>query len=64
MKLLVTGSLGFLGSAVIRHIITTTNDEVVNLRKLSYSVSQAIVAKVSDNARCVLRQIDICNHQI
>ena len=37
MKLLITGGAGFIGSAVIRHIITHTNDEVVNLDKLTYA---------------------------
>lgn len=37
MKLLVTGGAGFIGSAVIRHIINSTTDEVVNLDKLTYA---------------------------
>src|SRR5690606_12676830 len=33
MKILITGGAGFIGSALIRHIIDTTDDEVVNLDK-------------------------------
>ena len=34
MKLLVTGGAGFIGSAVIRHIINSTQDDVINVDKL------------------------------
>ena len=37
MKLLVTGGAGFIGSAVIRHIIAHTGDSVVNVDKLTYA---------------------------
>ena len=37
MKILVTGGAGFIGSAVIRHIIKNTEDSVVNLDKLTYA---------------------------
>lgn len=37
MKLIVTGGAGFIGSAVIRHIINNTQDNVVNLDKLTYA---------------------------
>lgn len=37
MKILVTGGAGFIGSAVIRHIIGSTADSVVNLYKLTSS---------------------------
>jgi dTDP-glucose 4,6-dehydratase len=37
MKRLVAGGAGFIGSAVIRHIITNTQDEVVILDKLTYA---------------------------
>ena len=37
MKILVTGGAGFMGSAVIRHIIQNTNDSVINVNKLTYT---------------------------
>ena len=37
MKILVTGGAGFIGSAVIRHIVNNTNDSVVNVDKLTYA---------------------------
>ena len=61
MKLLVTGGGGFIGSAVIRHIITHTNDEVVNLDKLTYAGNLESLAEVSGNERYSFEQVDICN---
>lgn len=61
MKLLITGGAGFIGSAVIRHIIGNTNDEVVNLDKLTYAGNLESLAEVSDNERYIFEQVDICN---
>jgi len=61
MKLLVTGGAGFIGSAVIRHIINNTTDEVVNLDKLTYAGNLESLTEVSDSARYSFEQVDICN---
>ncbi len=61
MKLLVTGGAGFIGSAVIRHIIRNTRDEVVNLDKLTYAGNLESLAEVSDSSRYAFEQVDICN---
>jgi dTDP-glucose 4,6-dehydratase len=61
MKLLVTGGAGFIGSAVIRHIIQNTRDEVVNLDKLTYAGNFENLAEVSDSSRYVFEQVNICN---
>ncbi|MDL0430174.1 dTDP-glucose 4,6-dehydratase [Marinobacter sp. TBZ242] len=61
MKLLVTGGAGFIGSAVIRHIIANTNDNVVNLDKLTYAGNLESLAEVSESTRYAFEQVDICN---
>lgn len=61
MKLLVTGGAGFIGSAVIRHIIQNTQDEVVNLDKLTYAGNLESLAEVSESDHYAFEQVDICN---
>jgi dTDP-glucose 4,6-dehydratase len=61
MKLLVTGGAGFIGSAVIRHIINNTTDAVVNLDKLTYAGNLESLAEVSNSVRYSFEQVDICN---
>jgi len=61
MKLLVTGGAGFIGSAVIRHIIQNTRDEVVNLDKLTYAGNLENLAEVSASERYAFEQVGICD---
>lgn len=61
MKILVTGGAGFIGSAVIRHIIKTTQDSVINLDKLTYAGNLDSLLEVSSSSRYAFEQVDICN---
>ncbi|QEY59580.1 dTDP-glucose 4,6-dehydratase [Pseudomonas sp. C27(2019)] len=61
MKLLVTGGAGFIGSAVIRHIIQHSNDSVVNVDKLTYAGNLESLISVSDSERYSFAQVDICD---
>lgn len=63
MKILVTGGAGFIGSAVIRHIISNTNDAVVNVDKLTYAGNLESLAEVSQNARYMFERVDICDRE-
>ena len=59
--LLITGGAGFIGSAVIRHIINNTDHQVINLDKLTYAGNLESLADVSDSRRYKFEQVDICD---
>lgn len=61
MKILITGGAGFIGSAVIRHIIRNTQDSVVNVDKLTYAGNLESLAEISSSDRYAFEQVDICN---
>lgn len=61
INILLTGGAGFIGSAVIRHIIRHTRDSVINLDKLTYAGNLESLAEVSGSPRYSFEQVDICN---
>ncbi|MCE3027178.1 dTDP-glucose 4,6-dehydratase [Salinicola sp. DM10] len=61
MKILVTGGAGFIGSAVIRHLIGGTRHSVVNVDKLTYAGNLASLGEASGDSRYAFEQVDICD---
>jgi len=63
MKILVTGGAGFIGSAVIRHVISNTDDEVLNIDKLTYAGNLESLRDIDQSTRYNFQQIDICDKE-
>ncbi|GGO79561.1 dTDP-glucose 4,6-dehydratase [Marinobacterium nitratireducens] len=61
MKILVTGGAGFIGSAVIRHIINHTSSHVVNVDKLTYAGNLESLSEIDSSERYAFEQVDICD---
>ena len=59
--ILVTGGAGFIGSAVIRHLINDTDTVVVNVDKLTYAGNLESLSSISDSSRYNFECVDICD---
>ncbi len=59
--ILVTGGAGFIGSAVVRHLIRESAATVVNVDALTYAANLANLAEVERNPRYRFEQVDICS---
>jgi dTDP-glucose 4,6-dehydratase len=61
MKILVTGGAGFIGSALVRHLISHTNHVVLVVDKLTYAGNLASLSSVQGHQRYHFSRTDICN---
>jgi dTDP-glucose 4,6-dehydratase len=61
--LLVTGGAGFIGSAVIRHLLAETEIAVINADKLTYAANPDALAAVAEHPRYRFERVDICDRR-
>jgi len=59
MRVLITGGLGFIGSAVIRKAIAETDHEIINIDKISYASTSGSVESVQNSSRYQFMRCDI-----
>jgi dTDP-glucose 4,6-dehydratase len=57
----VTGGAGFIGSAVIRHLLDETEAYVVNIDKLTYASNLSSIPQAANHPRYRFARVDICN---
>ena len=62
MRVLITGGCGFIGSAMIRHMLRETDYEIVNIDKMTYAASRDALEEADGDARHTLVVADIADH--
>ncbi len=63
MKIIITGGAGFIGSAVARHIINDTQDQILILDSLTYAGNLESLTPIASSERYQFAQVNICNRQ-
>lgn len=61
MKILITGGSGFIGSALIRHIIVKTKFKIINVDKLTYAGNHDSYPEAIGHSRFIHEKVDICD---
>lgn len=63
MRILVTGGAGFIGSALVRHLIENTGHEILNFDKLTYAGTLTSLSTIASSPRYRFKQGDICDER-
>src|SRR3954468_3127038 len=61
MRVLVTGGAGFIGSALVRHLVLDKGYDVLNIDALTYAGNLASLRSVEDRPNYRFLQADICD---
>ncbi|WP_346731733.1 dTDP-glucose 4,6-dehydratase [Alcaligenes aquatilis] len=61
MRILVTGGAGFIGSALIRHVLQTSDHHILNVDVLSYAGNLGSLAQVQGHPNYTFSQTNICD---
>lgn len=61
LKILVTGGAGFIGSALIRYLISDTQHSVVNVDKVTYAGNLDSLKNIEANQRYAFEKVDVCD---
>ena len=61
MNYLITGGAGFIGSALIRHLISSTNHKVLNIDCLTYAGNLDSLESIKTSPQYSFKNIDICD---
>jgi dTDP-glucose 4,6-dehydratase len=62
LRILITGGAGFIGSAVVRHLLESSNLSIVNVDKLTYAGNLESLPRDIKAERYLFEKIDICDH--